>query len=491
MEEWQQPDERRASRCDLEAALSPASPGTRDATSLRMRIANASVLVLGFAFVSGGCARQEAAAAPAAVTCPAHVVHYPVAGAYNGGYDASWNDFRCDGSLNNSDYGGAHHGNDIFAARGTPIVSPVDGIVTRSGTASATSGLRVTVVDGCGWGYYHGHLDSIAGGIVVGAHVHAGQPIGTLGDTGTTGTAPHLHFNVHRDGNYDDDTDPFPLLQPVRGTACGVDPHCAGRADGSFCADGTHLASCTGGRFESGDCGAFGTTCDAPGGHARCTPLLDGVFVRSDFPGGTRIEVPIGHEVHGCLTYRNTGSWTWAPGTTNLGTSEPRDRVSALAGSDWRSPTRLATISASTATGATGRFCFSLRGARTTGTRVEHFSLVHDGFFWAADTGGVADTTNFLTVVTVAAPAPLRDAAVVRDSGRTTPDAGVPAMPIADAGTDAATDAATLADAHTQADATPRASAMTGGCAIAPGARGPGLTALVMIVALACAIRRR
>lgn len=461
---------------------------------MRSTTIRGSVLVL--ALFAAGCAREEVAApSVAAVTCPPHVDHYPVAGPYNGGYDAHWNDWRCDGSLNNSDYGGAHHGNDIFAARGTPIVAPVDGVVTRSGTASSTSGLRVTIVDGCGWGYYHGHMDSIAAGIVVGARVHAGQPIGTLGDTGTTGTAPHLHFNIHRDGNYDDDTDPFAVLQPARATACGGDPRCAGRTDGSFCADATHLASCTAGRFESGDCAAFGTTCDTRTG-TRCTPLLDGVFVSSTFPGGTRVEVPVGAEVHGCLTYRNTGSWEWVPGTTNLGTTEPRDRASSLAASDWRSANRLATISARTASGATGRFCFSLRGARATGSRVEHFSLVHDGYFWAADTGGVSDATNFLTVVTIAAAhdagtAPT-DAALARDAGLgAVVDAGVGA-PIADgAGADAGRD---------PGDASPRLrdAAIGGaprpigeGCS-AGGRRGGGLRVLAFFgLTLMASLRRR
>jgi hypothetical protein len=382
-----------------------------------------AILICALASACAGETSSDAAPPSiSAITCAPHIDRYPVAGPYNGGYDAMWSDFRCDGARNNSDYGGAHHGNDVFALRGTPIVAPVDGVVTRSGTASSTSGLRVTIVDGCGWGYYHGHMDSIALGIVVGAHVRAGDRLGTLGDTGTTDTAPHLHFNVHRDGDYDNDTDPFPLLQTAALTACGVDPHCAGRADGTFCADATHLATCTGGRYSTGDCGAFGTTCDASGG--GCTPHLDGVFVGSTFPGGTRIEVAVGAEVHGCLSYRNTGSWTWEHGTTNLGTTEPRDRVSGFPGSDWLSATRMATIASSTATGATGRFCFSLRGASRTGDRVERFSLVEDGHFWAADVGGVSDTTNFLTVVTVAAPPPPRalpdaattDAGVVADA---------------------------------------------------------------------------
>ncbi len=186
------------------------------------------------------------------VRCPPRIDRYPVAGAHNGGYDRSWSTFTCHPhpghAPDNSDYGGDHHGNDLFAPRGTPVVAPRDGVVTRSGVASSTSGNRVTIEDECGWSYYLGHLHTIAVG--VGTRVRAGQVIGTLGNTGATNTAPHIHFNVHRDGNYNNDTDPFPLLQAADATACGM--RCTPRCEGSVVVD----AHC--GR---GDCGVFGSRC--------------------------------------------------------------------------------------------------------------------------------------------------------------------------------------------------------------------------------------
>lgn len=92
-----------------------------------------------------------------AVTCDPLIERYPIAAAHNGGYDRGWNNFTCAphpaGSPDNSDYGGDHHGNDLFAPRGAPIVAVRAGRVTRSGVASSTSGLRVTVEDACGWSY--------------------------------------------------------------------------------------------------------------------------------------------------------------------------------------------------------------------------------------------------------------------------------------------------------------------------------------------------
>lgn len=275
--------------------------------------------------LSGDDGGEDTVLIAQAVTCDPAIERYPIAAPHNGGYDRAWNNFTCaphpGGSPDNSDYGGDHHGNDLFAPRGAPIVAVRAGRVTRSGEVSSISGLRVTIEDACGWSYYFGHLDSIAPGIGVGARVVAGQVIGTLGDTGTRGTAPHLHFNVHRDGNYSNDVDPYPLLRAADATACdptattpGVPPPqtCApacegastlvsrdcGRGDcaayGAGCVSdtlgprcvffacpalgeqdscwlGRYIGHCRNGQLVSqGDCGAFGATCVQDGTSARC-----------------------------------------------------------------------------------------------------------------------------------------------------------------------------------------------------------------------------
>ncbi len=203
------------------------------------------------------------AAVQSTVSCGPALTRFPIAAPHNIGYDAAWNTFTCTSgpgnSRANSDYGGDHHGIDLFAARGEPIVSVVDGVVLRAGWPSNTSGNRVVIQDACGWAYYAGHLDSIAEGIEPGVRVSAGQVIGTLGDTGTEGTAPHVHFNLSADDRYSDDIDPFPALFGVEHTACAgaCDAHCEGSVVvDDFC-----------GR---GDCGVFGAMCVDDDRGPRC-----------------------------------------------------------------------------------------------------------------------------------------------------------------------------------------------------------------------------
>jgi hypothetical protein len=175
---------------------------------------------------------EESASTESPVTCGASLERYPVAGPHNGGYDKSAATFTCGGELDNSDYytgaGGANHrnghlGNDIFGARGTPIVVAQSGVVVEASFTSI-GGNNVVIRDDCGWSYYYAHLDSIdRGNIAVGRRVGAGSPVGTLGDTGQArGTQPHLHFSVYPNGNYSAGIDPFPLLDRVVTNACGA-----------------------------------------------------------------------------------------------------------------------------------------------------------------------------------------------------------------------------------------------------------------------------
>ncbi len=109
-----------------------------------------------------------------------------------------------------------HQGNDIFAARGTPVVAVDDGEVIRmNGPSSPTSlgGITVTyrTADGSEW--YNAHLDSVANGISVGASVSRGDRIGTVGDTGNArGTPPHLHLGRRYGGSW---VNPWPTISPV------------------------------------------------------------------------------------------------------------------------------------------------------------------------------------------------------------------------------------------------------------------------------------
>ena len=93
--------------------------------------------------------------------------------------------------------GRKHQGQDIFARRGTPVVSATDGIVVRVGT-NQLGGLVVTVMGAGGRIYYYAHLDRYADGLQTGDPVVAGDVIGYVGNTGNARTTPpHLHFGIY------------------------------------------------------------------------------------------------------------------------------------------------------------------------------------------------------------------------------------------------------------------------------------------------------
>lgn len=84
------------------------------------------------------------------------------------------------------------------------------------------------------------------------------------------------------------------------------------------------------------------------------------------------------------VEFKNTGTGTWEPGTTKLGTTDPEDRDSALSAPDWPSPNRAATVDAETKPGETGRFTFMVRGPVVSSEQAltEHFGLVQEGVAW-------------------------------------------------------------------------------------------------------------
>ena len=106
-----------------------------------------------------------------------------------------------------------HEGIDLFAARGTPVLSATKGEVWRVGNDSR--GGRVVTVLGEGRSlYYYAHLDDWADGLMKGQRVERGMVLGTVGNTGNARTTPpHLHFGVYRLGLFRNRAvDPAPLL---------------------------------------------------------------------------------------------------------------------------------------------------------------------------------------------------------------------------------------------------------------------------------------
>jgi murein DD-endopeptidase MepM/ murein hydrolase activator NlpD len=93
--------------------------------------------------------------------------------------------------------GNWHHGDDIFAPLGTPVVAVADGTLNRVGW-ERIGGWRLWVRDNAGDEFYYAHLSGYSPAALHSDVVHAGEVIGFIGNTGDAFTTPpHLHFEVH------------------------------------------------------------------------------------------------------------------------------------------------------------------------------------------------------------------------------------------------------------------------------------------------------
>jgi murein DD-endopeptidase MepM/ murein hydrolase activator NlpD len=92
---------------------------------------------------------------------------------------------------------GWHHGEDIFAAAGTPLLAVADGTLHTIGF-NKIGGYRLWLRDAEGDEFYYAHLSAYSPLAVEGRSVQAGDVIGFVGATGDAdGGAPHLHFEIH------------------------------------------------------------------------------------------------------------------------------------------------------------------------------------------------------------------------------------------------------------------------------------------------------
>ena len=99
---------------------------------------------------------------------------------------------------------------DIFAARGTAVLSTTRGIVTRV-AERGLGGRQVWVLGPGGEAHYYAHLDDWAPGLRERQLVQAGEVLGYVGNTGNArGTPPHLHYGIYGPGGA---TDPLPRLR--------------------------------------------------------------------------------------------------------------------------------------------------------------------------------------------------------------------------------------------------------------------------------------
>jgi hypothetical protein len=125
-----------------------------------------------------------------------------------------------------------HHGDDIFAPLGAPILAVADGTVFSIGW-NKIGGWRLWLRDLAGNEFYYAHLSAYAPYALNNAQVRAGTVLGFVGNTGDAeGTPYHLHFEIHPVGllglGYDGAVDPTPYLdawrrlQDIRFSAAGA-----------------------------------------------------------------------------------------------------------------------------------------------------------------------------------------------------------------------------------------------------------------------------
>ena len=114
---------------------------------------------------------------------------FPVAGVTS--YGDSYGGFRGDVP------GNWHHGDDIFAPLGTPVVAVADGTLNRVGWEHL-GGWRLWVRDHKRNEFYYAHLSGYSPQALRSRFVKKGEVIGFVGNTGDAFTTPpHLHFEIH------------------------------------------------------------------------------------------------------------------------------------------------------------------------------------------------------------------------------------------------------------------------------------------------------
>lgn len=141
----------------------------------------------------------------------------PVAGVSRSALRDSWNEAREGGAR-------GHHGTDIMAHAGTPVVAVADGAIERLFDSVRGGTTLYQRSPDRRWSFYYAHLAGYAPGLREGMRVRAGQLLGYVGDTGDAGRGNyHLHFGMTRMRGHErwwqgENVNPYPLLarQPAR-----------------------------------------------------------------------------------------------------------------------------------------------------------------------------------------------------------------------------------------------------------------------------------
>jgi murein DD-endopeptidase MepM/ murein hydrolase activator NlpD len=146
--------------------------------------------------------------APAAALTTTGSKVFPVQGPYTFGGEGS--------KFGVARTGHTHQGQDLAAAEGTPIVTPVAGTVFHVAYQAKGAGYYVVVLGADNRHYVFMHLQAHSTVVTKGQAVAAGQRLANVGNTGGS-DGPHLHFEIWVNGWWatkaSAPVDPLPELQ--------------------------------------------------------------------------------------------------------------------------------------------------------------------------------------------------------------------------------------------------------------------------------------
>ncbi|MDA0184605.1 M23 family metallopeptidase [Solirubrobacter phytolaccae] len=159
------------------------------------------------ALTVGAKAAPKPVAPPATLTSTGSKI-FPVQGAFNFGGELS--------RFGAGRTGHIHQGQDVAAAEGTPVVTPIAGTVHHVAYQANGAGYYVVIAGVDGRHYVFMHLQANSTVVAKGAPVLAGQRIANVGNTGGS-DGPHLHFEIWINGWWATKAsapiDPLPELQ--------------------------------------------------------------------------------------------------------------------------------------------------------------------------------------------------------------------------------------------------------------------------------------
>jgi len=204
-----------------------------------------------------------------------------------------------------------HHGVDIFAPRGTPVLAAARGVV-RSIAPNALGGNVVWLSDyDRGQTLYYAHLDRH--NVSAGQTVEIGDTLGFVGNTGNARTTPpHLHFGVYRRG--EGPLDPYPFIYRSASHPAAVT------------ADTSELGGLARSRGKASVVGSPASGAVTLTTVAAATPL------RVDAAAGAWFRVRLPDGTAGYIASRLVESTRRAVGRTDVATGTPlRDRPAANA----------------------------------------------------------------------------------------------------------------------------------------------------------------